>query len=72
VKIETRTTHKITFSIVYFERNESGMESDSFGKESETISEAIENLRLANASIPGRDWIIVCNVSTSITEGNKP
>lgn len=68
MKIETRVSHNITFTVEAFEAQEGGMDHDSFGKEVQTIAEAIEILRLAKIS-SNSNWIIVCNVTTLVLEG---
>lgn len=68
MKIETKIAHTITFSVQSFQATQGGMDHDHFGKECNTLSEAIEQLRMAEVSGKDGDWIIVCDVATIVSE----
>lgn len=66
MKIQKLLTHEVTFSVEYFEGTEGGMDHWTFGRECGDIGAAIQALQLAKISEPNRDWIIVCNVLSSL------
>jgi hypothetical protein len=66
MKIESKTTHIVTFDVQYFESTEGGMDSASYGKTCTDIGSAIEQLRLAKIADPDSDWIITCDVQTQV------
>lgn len=64
----TVTTRAIlVFNIEYFESSEGGMDSGTFNeKPIQTLPEAVEALRMARLSQPGKDWIITIAVTFSV------
>jgi len=67
MKIKSTKTHTITFQVMYFESQEGGMSTDSFGKECNDLGAAIDQLALAEVYDPNPEWKIVCNVHTDIS-----
>ena len=72
MKIETKTTHVLTFAVEAFWNEEGGMGSDSFGDTYSDLPAAIHALELARAAEVKRnkhdvqrDWIITIDVKTT-------
>lgn len=66
MKFTTTKTHKITFNVQYFEREEGGMDSGYFPGSANTLEGALDLLEKANAVQSNRDWIITLDVVTKI------
>lgn len=73
MKITKKATYKITFAVDYFEATEGGMDYYQYGKNVNTLEEAIHLLELAKTDrMEGdRDWIITCNVEKAISGKEK-
>lgn len=66
MKITKTSAYTVVFYVGYFEGTEGGMDSETFGPNTETLEEAIELLDLARVSKPSYDWIIVAEVQKLI------
>jgi hypothetical protein len=67
MELKTTTTHKITFSVQYFEATEGGMDSEQYGKDVDNLKEAVNLLLLANVARPDCNWMVVGNVQTIVS-----
>lgn len=69
MEIKVTKTHKVKFSVQYFEGTEGGMDAGSFGGEVDTLEEAVAMLERANSAptISDKDWIIVASVKTTVS-----
>lgn len=67
MKIQTTTTHTITFSVESFVSAEGGMNHDTYGSKCNDMASAIALLRAAEVMERDKEWIIVCDVQTITT-----
>lgn len=68
MEISIKTTYKIKYKVEYFEAEEGGMDHDTFGKESHSLSDIINTLEIANKVHPDIDWIITLDIDKKVEE----
>lgn len=67
MKLTQTTEHEITFTVESFWSEEGGMGQNEYGKQVNTLEEAIHLLELARvARSTNTEWIIVGRVATKI------
>ncbi len=60
MKIQTTTTHEVTFTIESFWHEEGGMGHDQSGGDYNDLPQALRALELVHGQSKHPEWVIVC------------
>jgi hypothetical protein len=63
MEIVNTVKYKIKFLVCYYEAQEGGMDYETFGKEVDSLNEALRILDTAIDTHPKCDWKIECDVT---------
>lgn len=67
MKLQTTTSHTISFTVEAFWNEEGGMGQDQYGEAVDTLQQAVRLLELARVKDPKTNWVIVCDVKTTVS-----
>ena len=69
MEIKVTKTHKLSFQVKSFYDADGNPDEKEFGQPCLELPQALSQLELARVGdYPKRDWVIVCEVETSVTQ----